>query len=116
MFLQSLTAFFAFGPAPGGQQSPAPFWVQLFPLFLLFVLMYFLLIRPQQKKARDHQNLMKTLKRGDRIITGSGIVGTIVAVKDKTISLRTEDTKIEVLKSAVTEITERESQSSQANP
>ena len=116
MILQSLTAFFAFAPAPGGQQSPAPFWVQLFPLFLLFVLMYFLLIRPQQKKAKDHQVLMKTLKRGDKIVTSSGIVGTIVAVKDKTLSIRTEDTKLEILKSAVTEITERDGQSSQSNP
>jgi preprotein translocase YajC subunit len=59
---------------------------------------------------------MKTLKRGDKIITSSGIVATIVAVKEKTLSIRTEDTKIEILKSAVSEITERESQSSQANP
>lgn len=116
MLLQSLTAFFAFAPAPGGQKSPAPFWVQLFPLFLLFVLMYFLLIRPQQKKAKDHQELMKTLKRGDKIVTSSGIVGTIVAVKDKTLSIRTEDTKLEILKSAVSEVTERDGQSSQANP
>ena len=48
----------------------------------MFVLMYFLLIRPQQKRAKDHKNLLKTLKKGDEIVTNGGIVGKINSVDE----------------------------------
>ena len=69
--------------------------------------MYFLMFRPQQKKAREHANLLKTIKNGDRIVTTSGILGTIIGIKDKSVSLRSADTKLEVLKSSIAEVTER---------
>lgn len=71
--------------------------------------MYFLMFRPQQKKAREHAELLKTIKNGDRVVTSSGIIGTIIGVKDRSVSIRSADTKLEVLKSSVAEVTERAS-------
>ena len=76
---------------------------------LMVVVFFFVFIRPQQKKARDHDALLKTLKSGDKILTSGGIVGVVISVKEKTVSLRSADTKLEILKSAVTEVTERAS-------
>lgn len=74
--------------------------------------MYFLMFRPQQKKAREHAEMLKTIKNGDRVVTTSGILGTIIGIKDKSISLRSADTKLEVLKSSIAEVTERASSES----
>uniref|UniRef100_UPI0040486890 preprotein translocase subunit YajC n=2 Tax=Yoonia sp. TaxID=2212373 RepID=UPI0040486890 len=54
----------------------------LIPLILIFGIMYFLLIRPQQKKLKDHQRMVEALRRGDQIITQGGIMGKVVKVKD----------------------------------
>ena len=51
-------------------------------LVAMFVLMYFLLIRPQQKRAKDHKNLLKTLKKGDEVVTNGGVVGKITSVHE----------------------------------
>ena len=56
--------------------------MQLAPLVLIFVVFYFLLIRPQQKKMKDHREMLGQLKRGDRVVTAGGIVATITKVKD----------------------------------
>jgi preprotein translocase subunit YajC len=54
--------------------------VQILPLILIFVVFYFLLIRPQQKKQKDHRAMVDALRRGDRIVTGGGIIGTVSKV------------------------------------
>jgi preprotein translocase subunit YajC len=77
------------------------------PLVLLLVVFYFILIRPQQKKAKAHQELLKTLRPGDKVVTSGGVLGTILTVKEKTITIRSSDTKLEVTKGAVSEIVER---------
>ncbi|RZO62205.1 MAG: preprotein translocase subunit YajC [Candidatus Pelagibacterales bacterium] len=61
---------------------------QFIPLILIFIIFYFFLIRPQQKKAKDHKNMVNALKRGDKIITSGGIFGTVERIMD--------DDKIEV--------------------
>jgi preprotein translocase subunit YajC len=76
-------------------------------MVLMVVVFYLIGIRPQQKKAKDHANLLKTLRPGDKILTTGGIVGVVITVKEKTVSLRSADAKFEILKSAVSEITER---------
>lgn len=94
-------------PSGAGGQSAMPVWAQLVPMLLVFVIFYMVLIRPQQKKAKEHETVLKTLKPGDKVITSGGLVGVIVSVKEKTVSLRCSDAKLEVLKSAVSDITER---------
>jgi preprotein translocase subunit YajC len=54
--------------------------LQFMPLVLIFVVFYFLLIRPQQQKAKQHRNMLETLRRGDRVVTGGGIIATVVQV------------------------------------
>lgn len=55
---------------------------QLLPLILIFAIMYFLLIRPQQKKAKEHQAMLGALRRGDQVVTGGGIIGKVTKVKE----------------------------------
>ncbi len=55
---------------------------QFVPLILIFGIMYFLLIRPQQKKVKEHQAMVKALRRGDQVVTQGGIIGKVVKVKD----------------------------------
>lgn len=81
---------------------------------ILGVMFYFVMIRPQQKKAREHAELVKALKPGDKVLTNGGILGIVVSVKDKSVSIRSADTKLEVLKSAVAEITEKASAASES--
>ena len=59
----------------------------LVPLVLMFVIFYFLLIRPQQKKAKAHRELLSQLKKGDRVITSGGLYGTITGVKDGVLTI-----------------------------
>ena len=56
---------------------------QLVPLILIFAIMYFLLIRPQQKKAKEHRAMVKALRRGDQVVTQGGVIGKVVKVKDE---------------------------------
>lgn len=84
-------------------QSPAvnPL-INLFPLIFIFIIFYFLLIRPQKMKEKEHQRLLKNLNRNDEVVTSSGIHGTIVNLKDKTLTLRIDDNvKIEIDKNCI---------------
>ena len=83
-------------------------------LVLMVVMFYFVLIRPQSKKAKEHAQMPKTVPAGDKIVTSGGVVATVVTVKEKTLTIRSADAKFEVTKSAIAEITERGSESSQS--
>lgn len=100
-------------PAQPGQEAP-PAWTTLVPLLLIGVVFYFILFRPQQKKAKDHANLLKTLKSGDRVVTASGLVAIVITVKEKTVTLKSADSKLEVTKASITEIVERSGDSSES--
>ena len=76
------------------------------PMILLVIVFYFILIRPQQQRTKQQARLIANLKSGDKIVTSSGIVGVVITVKDRTVSLRSADAKMEVTKSSVTEILE----------
>jgi len=78
------------GGAPGGAAGGGGF-TAFVPLILMFAIFYFLLIRPQQKKAKDHQEMINTLKKGDRVITSGGIHGRITSLDDTTITLEVAD-------------------------
>ena len=88
-------------PAGADGQSPNPF-VTFLPFILMIVVVWFLLIRPQRKKQKDHQAMLTQLAKGDRVVTSAGIIGTIVGIKDNIVVLKvSEDTKMEFLKSAI---------------
>jgi len=70
-------------------------------------MLYFLILRPQQKKAKEQQALLKALKPGDKVVTSGGICGVVVSIKDKTVTLRSADAKLEVLKGTVAELVEK---------
>ena len=70
------------------------------------IMIYFLLFRPQQQRAKQQAKMLANLKSGDKVVTSGGIVGVVITVKDKTISLRSADTKMEVTKASVSEILE----------
>ena len=76
------------------------------PIVLMFAIFYFLLIRPQQKKQKEVSEMIKNLKKGDRVVTTGGIIGTVHTLQDDFIVLKVGDgdTKIEVLRSYITEL------------
>jgi preprotein translocase subunit YajC len=85
----------------------APGILQFAPFLIILVMFYFLLIRPQQKRAKEHQALVDALKSGDKILTAGGIYGVVTNVrdKDKVITVRiAENVKIELEKSSVTTV------------
>lgn len=108
------TALLALGPQPQPGQPAPPFWVQLVPLGLLIVVFYFALIRPQQKKAKQQAEMLKGVKPGDKILTSGGILGTVITVKEKSISIRSADSKMEITKGSVAEVLERGGESSES--
>jgi preprotein translocase subunit YajC len=70
----------AYAQAAGAPAGGADMFVQFAPLVLIFVVFYFLLIRPQQKKMKEHKAMLDAIRRGDKVVTGGGIVGTVVRV------------------------------------
>ena len=85
-------------PAAGGASALGSF----FPLILIFVCFYVFIIRPQQKKAREHQQLLNALKKDDKILTTGGIYGTVMQVKGDIIEVKiAENVKVQVAKSAI---------------
>lgn len=92
----------------GEQANPTGQLVQMVGMFAIMGIMFYLvLIRPQQKRTKEQKKMLEALKAGDKIVTSGGIVGVVIAVKEQTVSIRSADAKMEVLKSVVTEITER---------
>lgn len=78
---------------------------QLVPILLMFLIIYFLLIRPQQKQAKQHQQLLAGLKKGDEVVTQGGLVGRIHAVTDRIVTLEVaRDVRVRVLKGQVSGI------------
>ena len=83
---------------------------QFIPLILIFVIFYFFLIRPQQKRVKDHKAMVASLKRGDEIITSGGIIGTIDRVmEDDRIEVTIgENTKVQIIRSTITSLRKKE--------
>ena len=88
-------------------QAPSPI-LQFLPLLFLFVIFYFMLIRPQQKKQKDHADMVAKLDKNDEVITVGGVHATVVSVGDKTAILRIADNvKIEIEKASITQVTKK---------
>ena len=86
------------------EAAPSPI-LQFLPLVFLFVIFYFLIIRPQQQKQKDHANMLKELQKNDEIITSGGVHATVIAVNEKTATLRiAENVRIEIEKASIASV------------
>jgi len=82
------------------------FLIQIAPLVLIFAVFYFLLIRPQQKKMKDHRAMVEALSKGDKVITAGGLMGKITKIEDEKIALVeiSENVNVKVVRSTITEV------------
>jgi preprotein translocase subunit YajC len=110
MILAANFAFWVAAPAPGAGGG----LYTMLPLLLFLPLLYILMIRPQQKKQKQWQQMLTSIKSGDRITTAGGIRGTIISLKDDTIVIRVppDNLKLEVAKSAIASVTQEEASNS----
>ena len=85
-------------------------FAQFIPLILIFVIFYFFLIRPQQKRVKDHKTMVEALKRGDEVITSGGIIGTVDRImEDDTIEvILADNVKVKIIRSTITSLLKKE--------
>lgn len=96
--------------APAAEPPPGAGIIQILPFLCIGVIFYFLMIRPQQKKAKEHAALISSLKTGDKVVTVGGIHGIIANVKEATVVVKVADNvKIEFSKTSVTNVSKRSS-------
>jgi preprotein translocase subunit YajC len=82
--------------------SGASMLANFLPIILIFVIFYFMLIRPQQKKQKEYEKMLSELKKNDEVVTNGGVHGTILNIKDTTLTLKIDDNvKIEINKNAI---------------
>ena len=98
-----LTTAAAAAPAPGGA---AAFFVNVFPLVLIFVIFYFLLIRPQSRRMKQHREMLGQLKKGDEVITGGGLRARVTRLlDDNEVELEiAQGVKVRAVKSTITQV------------
>ena len=92
----------------GGGSS---FLLQIAPLILIFAVFYFLLIRPQQKKMKDHKAMVGSLVKGDKVVTAGGLMGTIYKIEDEKIATLeiSDNVKVKVVRSTIAEVLRKDS-------
>ncbi len=94
-------------PPAGSEINPQAQMMQTVGMMvIMMVAFYFILIRPQSQQRKKQEEMLKALKKGDKIVTTSGILGTVISVKDRSISIRSDETKLEVLRSAIAQVVE----------
>ncbi len=88
--------------APSGGTS---FFIQTIPLVLVFVIFYFLMIRPQQRRMKDHQARIAAVKKGDRVVTGGGLIGRVIKVGDSEVEVELgQNMRVMAVKSTLTQV------------
>jgi preprotein translocase subunit YajC len=94
------------------QQNPTGQMLNMLVMMgFVFFFLYFAVLRPQNKQKKEHEEMMKTLKAGDKVQTSGGILGVVLSVKDNAVSIRSADSKLEITKAAITAVLERSSSS-----
>ena len=94
-------------PAYAQDAGAAAAFTSFVPLILIFLIMYFLLIRPQQKKVKEHQAMVAALRRGDRVVTQGGLLGKVTRVKEGDAEIEVEiapNVKVQVVRSTVAQV------------
>jgi len=93
-------------PQTGGEAAgPASFLTSIIPFAAIILIFYFLIIRPQNKKRKETEKMLSTLKKGDKVVTIGGIHGTVQSVKESTVIVKVdENVKVEFLRSAVSNV------------
>lgn len=87
----------AYAAGAAGASEASPMWTFVVPMIFMVAIFYFMLIRPQQRKAKEHRQLLENIKRGDKVITNGGILGVIVNIDDQIVTLEVADkVRIEV--------------------
>ncbi len=95
-------AFAQAAAAPGGAASTL---ISFAPIVLIFLIMYFLMIRPQQKKVKEHRAMIEALRRGDQIVTAGGLIGKVVKVADGEVEVEVApNVKVRVVRSTITQV------------
>ncbi|MGE0616528.1 MAG: preprotein translocase subunit YajC [Bacteriovoracia bacterium] len=98
------------GAAPGAPQQPSLMGM-IVPFALMFVVLYFLSIRPQQKRMQKQQELLKNLAKGDDVVTTSGMIGKITGITEKVVTLEiAKDVRVKMLKSQVSQVVKEQIQ------
>jgi preprotein translocase subunit YajC len=100
---------------PAGQ-SGSGMTVLLLQVGAIFAIFYFFIIRPQRRQREEHDKLLASLQKGDRIVTSGGIVGEVVYLKDSEVTIKSGETKLVVLRSNIATITNRETAPAPAKP
>ncbi len=96
------SAFLIAAAAPSGGAS---FIIQTIPLVLVFVIFYFLMIRPQQKRMRNHQAAILAVKKGDRVVTGGGLIGKVTKVGDTEVEVElAQGLRVQAVKSTLSQV------------
>ncbi len=91
--------------AAAAPSAGASFFVQTIPLVLIFVIFWFLLIRPQQKRMKEHQAQVAAVKKGDRVITGGGLIGKVTKVGDTEVEVElAQGVRVQVVKSTLSQV------------
>jgi preprotein translocase subunit YajC len=95
-----ITPAYAQGAAGGGD-----FFIQIMPFLLIFVIMYFLIIRPQQRRLKEHREMVGSLRRGDTVVTAGGLVGKVTKVDESEIQVElAQNVRVKVVRSTVSEV------------
>jgi preprotein translocase subunit YajC len=102
---------YAMGIGGSGAGQGGNAFASLIPIILMFVIFYFLLIRPQQKKAKEHREMIGRLKKGDRIVTSGGLHGRVTAVTDTTMTVEIADkVRVKIARGNVSQVVQSSSQ------
>ena len=111
MFITAAYAQAAAGPGAGDLFS------MLMPMVLIMAVFYFLLIRPQQKRVKEHQKLVSELRRGDRVVTNGGLIGKVAKVEDAELLIDfAENVQVRVLRTAIAEVRSKTEPVKDASP
>ncbi len=96
----------AYAQAAGG--GTAESLIGFLPIVLIFVIMYFLMIRPQQKKVKQHRAMVEALRRGDQVITAGGLIGKITRVSDEEVEVElAQNLRVRVVKATIAQVTSK---------